>query len=257
MPEGDTVHRAAQRVAEALVGKEILSIEAPQPRHRFDRLPERLGGRRVRAVEVRGKHLLLRFDGGLSVHSHLGMGGSWAVHRRGERWRRSAPRAWVVFRTRDHDVVQFDGPVLELMSDARTRSDPRIAGLGPDVLAPELQEDLVLRALRSDDPRRPIGDALLDQRNVAGIGNIWRSEACFAAGLDPWRRLAELDDDELLRPVRAARELMRRSLDGSAAAPRSVYGRAGLPCRSCGSTIARRRMGDFASTVYWCPECQR
>jgi endonuclease-8 len=257
MPEGDTVHRAAQRVAEALVGQEILSIEAPQARHRLDRLPERLRGRAVRAVEARGKHLLLRFEGGLSVHSHLGMGGSWAVHRRGERWRRSARRAWLVLRTRDHDVVQFDGPVLELMTDARTRSDPRIARLGPDLLGPELEDVRVVRALRGDDPRRPIGDALLDQRNVAGIGNIWRSEACFAAGLDPSRPLAELEDEELLRLVRTARELMRRSLERSAARQRSVYGRAGLPCPSCGSIVARRRMGDFASTVYWCPECQR
>jgi endonuclease VIII len=257
MPEGDTVHRAARRVREALVGEEIISIEAPQPRHRFDRLPERLRGRPVRAVEARGKHLLLRFDGGLSVHSHLGMRGSWAVHRRGERWRRSARRAWLVLRTRDHEVVQFDGPVLELMSDARARTDPRIAGLGPDVLAPALEEGLVLRALRADDPRRPIGDALLDQRNVAGIGNIWRSEACLAARLDPWRPLAELEDEELLRPVRAARELMRRSLEGAAAGRRWVYGRAGRPCRSCGSIVDRRRMGDFGGTVYWCPECQR
>src|SRR5918997_6900116 len=135
MPEGDTIHRAARRVGAALVGREIVSVETPQPRHRLDRWPDRLAGRSVRAVDALGKHLLLRFDGGLTVHSHLRMGGAWGVYRRGERWRRSPRRAWLVLRTPEHEVVQFDGPVLELMTDGRARIDQRIAGLGPDILA--------------------------------------------------------------------------------------------------------------------------
>src|SRR5918994_2720464 len=132
MPEGDTIHHAARRVGAALVGKEIVSIETPQARHRQDRWPQRLDGRSVRAVDAHGKHLFLRFDGDLTLHSHLRMGGRWGVYRHGERWRRSRGRAWLVIRTAEHEVVQFDGPVLELMTDSRSRFDQRIANLGPD-----------------------------------------------------------------------------------------------------------------------------
>src|ERR1044072_4176164 len=127
MPEGDTIHRGAGRIGEALVGKEIVEIETPHPRHRLDRWPERLSGRAVQAVDARGKHLFLRFDGDLTLHSHLRMGGLWSVHRRGELWRRSPRRAWLVIRTPDHEVVQFDGPVLELVTDSRTRFDQQLA----------------------------------------------------------------------------------------------------------------------------------
>src|ERR671930_100398 len=150
MPEGDTIHSAARRVGAALVGRPIESIETPQPRHALDRWPERLRNRSVRAVDARGKHLFVRFEGDLTLHSHLRMGGSWGVFRRGERWRRSPRRAWLVIRTPDHEVVQFDGPVLELMTDGRTRFDRRLAQLGPDVLADEFDERAFLRRLRED-----------------------------------------------------------------------------------------------------------
>src|SRR5918998_6303524 len=127
MPEGDTIHYAAKRVGAALVGSEIRSIETPHPRHGKDRWPERLAGRGVRAVEAHGKHLFLRFDGGLTLHSHLRMTGRWGVYRRGQPWRRSPRRAWLVIRTHDYEVVQFGGPVLELVPDARTRFDPRLS----------------------------------------------------------------------------------------------------------------------------------
>src|SRR4051812_37297370 len=178
MPEGDTIHSAARRMGAALVGRPIESIETPQPRHARDRWPERLGGRAVRAVDARGKHLFLRFEGDLTLHSHLRMGGWWGVFRQGERWRRSPRRAWLVIRTPDHEVVQFDGPVLELMTEGRTRFDQRLAGLGPDILAEELDEAAALRNLRGDDATRGVGDVLLDQGNVAGIGNIWKAESC-------------------------------------------------------------------------------
>jgi endonuclease-8 len=270
MPEGDTVHRAARRVGAALVGREIESVEAPQPRHRFDPWPERLAGRAVRAVDARGKHLLLRFEGGLTVHSHLRMGGAWRVYRRGERWRRSPRRAWLVLRTGEHEVVQFDGPVLELMTEGRARSDPRLAGLGPDVLAPEFDERRFLDRLRADDPTRTLGDALLDQRNLAGIGNAWKSEGCFVARVDPWRRLADVSDAEALAVVAAVRPLMQRSVErggpiatvepGRGAGPGRptwVFERAGLPCRACSETVRTRGQGDDNRTTYWCPRCQR
>src|SRR5437763_10085775 len=208
MPEGDAIRSAAERLGAALVGRPIESIEAPQRRHALDRWPERLAGRAVRAVDARGKHLFLRFEGDLTLHSHLRMGGSWRVYRRGERWRRSPRRAWLVIRTPHDEVVQFDGPVLELMTEGRTRFDQRLAALGPDILAGEFDERAALRNLRADDRARGMGEALLDQRNVAGVGNIWKSESCFAAGVDPWRRLGDADDEELLAVVHAARSLM-------------------------------------------------
>jgi endonuclease VIII len=255
MPEGDAIHAAAQRVGAALVGKPIESIEAPQPRHALDRWPERLEGRGVRAVEARGKHLFVRFDGELTLHSHLRMGGRWAVFRRGERWRRSPRRAWLILRTPEHDVVQFDGPVLELMTDGRTRFDQRVARLGPDVLADELDEAGILNRLREDDPTRGIGEALLDQRTLAGVGNKWKSEACFLAGVSPWRRLSDLPDQDALRIVAEARRLMQESVEGGGQASR-VFERAGLPCPSCETIVRARGQGDDNRTTYWCPSCQ-
>ena len=140
MPEGDTLHHAAKRVGAALVGSEILAIETPQPRHRLDRWPERLAGRGVRQVDARGKHLFVRFEGDLTLHSHLRMTGRWSVYRPGQRWTRSPRRAWLVVRTAEHEVVQFDGPVLELMTDSRTRFDLRLAALGPDIVAEDFDE---------------------------------------------------------------------------------------------------------------------
>jgi endonuclease-8 len=256
VPEGDTIQRAARRIGAALVGAEIVAIETPQPRHALDRWPERLGGRRVRAVDARGKHLFVRFDGDLTIHSHLRMGGAWGVHRRGERWRRSPQRAWLVIRTPEHEVVQFDGPVLELMTDSRTRFDRRLAALGPDLLSDDFDELRFLARLREDDEARGIGDALIDQRNLAGVGNRWKSEGCFLAAIDPWRKLVELSDAEALSIVRLLRPPMRRAAAGGAREPNQVFNRAGLPCRRCGTRIRARGQGDDNRTTYWCPTCQ-
>jgi endonuclease VIII len=255
MPEGDTIHRAALRVGAALVGKELVSIETPQPRHGHDRWPERLDGRAVRAVDARGKHLFIRFDGDLTVHSHLRMGGQWSVYRRGERWRKSPRRAWLVIRTPEHEVVQFDGPVLELLTDSRTRFDQVLAGLGPDLLSEDFDERRFIQRLREDDQTRPFGDALLDQRNVAGIGNIWRAEACFLAGIDPHRRTGEVSDEDALAAVHAIQPRMRESVAGRWPEP-WVYKRDGRPCKRCNTIIKAGGLGDDNRTVYWCPECQ-
>ena len=270
MPEGDTIHSAARRISAALVGRDITAVETRHPRFGRDRWPERLRGRGVRAVDAHGKHLFIRFEGGLTLHSHLRMTGKWGVYRHGERWRRAARRAWLVIRTPEHEVVQFDGPVLELMTDSRTRFDQRIAGLGPDVLAEEFDERLFLRRLREDDQSRGIGEAMLDQRNLAGIGNVWKSEGCFLAGIDPWRRLSGVSDDEALAIVREVRPLMRISVDrgGRIVSFRPerpndrgdsrtwVFERTGLPCRRCGTLVRARGQGDDNRTTYWCPECQ-
>jgi endonuclease VIII len=260
MPEGDTIHHAARRMRAALVGAPIESIETPQRRHALDRWPERLAGRAVRSVDAHGKHLFLRFDGDLTLHSHLRMGGLWGVYPRGRRWRRSARRAWLVIRTPEHEVVQFDGPVLELMTDGRTRFDQRLAALGPDVLAGEFDSAEFLRRLRGRDPTRGIGEALLDQRTLAGIGNIWKSESCFHAGVDPWRRTADVTDDEALRVAGLARTLMRASVEGRGhlqGEEVQVFERTGRPCRRCGTPIRARGQGDDNRTTYWCEACQR
>lgn len=258
MPEGDTILHAARRVGAALVDRQIRSIETPQPRHRHDRWPERLAGRGVRAVDSHGKHLFIRFAGELTLHSHLRMRGMWGVYEHGERWRRSPRRAWLVIGTEEHDIVQFDGPVLELLTESRTRFDQRLAALGPDILGQDFDERAFLCRLRDDYATRGIGDALLDQRNVAGIGNIWKSESCFAAGIDPWRPLARVTDAEALTIVRAARPAMQASAEhGGARLEPLVHGRAGLPCPRCGVLLRGRGQGDDNRTTYWCPGCQR
>ena len=257
MPEGDTIHHAAARIRAVLQGHTPEEILAPQLRHARERWPERLAGRAVSDVDAHGKHMFIRFEGALTLHSHLRMSGAWHVARRGERWRRSARRAWLVMRRGEFEVVQFDGPVLELASDAHVRMDPRLTRLGQDVLAEDFDDSEFLRRLRADDPRRPIGDALLDQRTLAGIGNVWKAEACFAAALDPWRATGSVSDTEALRAVGFARERMRQSArDGFEARPRAVYGRAGRPCPRCGTTICSRGQWDDARTTYWCPRCQ-
>ena len=258
MPEGDTIHAAAGRVGAALVGREIVSIETPQPRHAMDRWPDRLAGRPVHSVDAHGKHLFLRFDGDLTLHSHLRMGGMWGVYEHGRRWSRSPRRAWLVIRTPEHEIVEFDGPVLKLMTESRTRFDLRLQALGPDVLGPELDEKRFLARLREDDPTRGIGDALLDQRNIAGIGNVWKSEGCFDAALDPWRKVAGVSDDEVLQAVRGIRERMQASVSrGGHIRGLRVYDRAGRPCPRCNSPIRARGQGDDNRTTYWCPACQR
>jgi endonuclease-8 len=162
-----------------------------------------------------------------------------------------------VFRSAGHEVVQFDGPLLELMTEARTRFDQRLAALGPDVLAVEFDRERFLARLRGDDQTRALGDALLDQRNVAGIGNIWKAEGCWEAGIDPWRRLGEVSDDEAVGIIDAMRPRMMRSAEfGHREIKPRVYGHSGRPCPRCGGPIVARGQGDANRTTYWCPWCQ-
>ena len=258
MPEGDTIHHAANAIRPVLEGRVPDEVRTPQRRHERDRWPERLRGRAVNAVQARGKHLLLHFDGDLVLHSHLRMTGAWAVYGEGEPWRRSPRRAWLVLRAGEREVVQFDGPLLELMTEARTRSDARLAGLGQDILGEHFDETRLLCEIRREDPTRAVGDALIDQRTLAGIGNIWKSESCFAASLDPWKPLAHTADREILAAVRHAREHMAQSArDGHLARPRAVYGRVGEACPRCGAPIRSGGQGEQNRTTYWCPQCQR
>jgi endonuclease-8 len=242
VPEGDALHRTARRL-QVLVGERV-EAESPHPRAAILGIAERIDGRRLVRVEAVGKNLLLEFDDGAVVRSHLRMRGRWSVVRRG------APRSgrpWLVLRGGTSEAVLWNGPVLEMERG-------RVRRLGPDILAEPHDFERMLGNLRAADPRREIGEALLDQRLVAGIGNVWRAEALWRAGISPWRRLDTLPDAELRETLEHAAELMRASLDGRVR--RSVYRRAGRPCPRCGEAIRSRGQGDGNRIAYWCPSCQ-
>jgi endonuclease-8 len=257
MPEGDTIRWAANRIRPVLEGQAPDEIRTPHPRHGLDRWPERLAGQVVTSVDTHGKHLFLRFEGGLVLHSHLGMTGAWGVYGPDRRWGRSPSRAWLVLRCQAREVVEFDGPLLELMTEGRVRFDQRLSGLGPDVLAAEFDVERFLLRLRADDPTRPIGDALLDQRTIAGIGNIWKAEGCWEAAIGPWRAVRDVSDIEVVAIVESTRPRMLRSaLEGPRSIEPRVYRRAGRPCPRCGAPISSRGQGDANRRTYWCPGCQ-
>jgi len=251
MAEGDTILRTARRI-EAAIGNQELRVRALNGRSRAARV-ERLNGHRLDRVESRGKHLLLHL-GHLVLHSHLGMNGSWQVCRRGDRWRKQASAAWVKLSGERMEAVQFGGPTLRVLNVAQLRRDPTLARLGPDILAPDFEVAAAVGALRLSSDRE-LGDALLDQRLLAGVGNVFKSEACFAAKSNPWNPIAELSDDELEEVLAAARSLMQDSVARGRPNP-AIYRRAGQPCPTCGAPIAARGQGDANRRTYWCPRCQ-
>lgn len=214
-----------------------------------------LAGRRLVSCEARGKHLLLRFDGEWLLHSHLGMSGAWHVYRAGERWRRPPASAWLVLSTAELEVIQFGGPTLTLTKARDARVERRIRALGPDLLGDDFRVETGVAMLRRIGQERQLGESLLDQAVLAGIGNVYKSEACFSAGVSPWRRLGDLSDDELRRVVRAAHEQLRRGFE-TGRLPRQLYRRAGRPCPRCGSRVRSRGQGDANRITYWCPGCQ-
>jgi len=182
------------------------------------------------------------------------MSGSWQVVKPGDRWRKPASAAWVTLTGEAVQAVQFGGPTLRVLSTTQLRRDPVLARLGPDILAPEFDLAAAIAGLRAS-PGRELGDALLDQRLIAGIGNIFKSEACFAARANPWRTTYQLPDNELQEVLEAARWLMRESVEKGRRDP-AVYRRAGRPCPACGTPIAARGQGDANRRTYWCPRCQ-
>ena len=243
MPEGDSLHRAARRL-QVLVGRRV-SVETPHPRAALAVSAERLDGRTLEAVEAVGKNLLLTFEGGLVLRSHLRMSGRWQVRESGRPVR---GRPWLVLRSNGHEALLWNGPVLELSRRARR--------VGPDILAEPADFEAMISNLRRERQSRELGDALLDQRLVAGIGNLWRAEALWQARLSPWLALAETSDEELERVLQQAARLMRASLE-EGRPERAVYRRAGRPCPRCGELIRSHGQGDDNRTAYWCPGCQR
>lgn len=249
MPEGDSLHRAAERL-QPLVGQRV-AVEAPHPQAAALRLAERLDGLRLEGVEAVGKNLLLSFEGGLVLRSHLRMTGRWQLVERG---RRRAGRPWLVLRGDTHEGVLWNGQVLELGRAGLRRAIGAV--LGADIVADEPDLAGAFSALRREPPARTLGDALLDQRLVSGIGNLWKAELLWRARLSPWLPLADVGDDELRALLEDASRLMRGSVRG-ARPPRNVYRRAGRPCPRCGGRIGSRGQGDDNRTAYWCPGCQR
>ncbi len=243
MPEGDSLHRAAQRL-QVLVGERV-EVETPHPRAAVKGLPGRLDGRRLEQVEAVGKNLLLHFEGGLVLRSHLRMKGRWRLERRGTD---RTGKPWLVLRGAEHEAVLWNGAVLELVGP---RGAPR---LGPDILGEPPDYETMLARLRTE-PEREVGDALLDQRLVAGIGNLWKAEALWEAHVSPWRRLEEVDDSELRTVLEAAHTLMRTSVERPRPG-RHVYRRAGRLCPRCGGVVRSAPQGANARTAYWCPGCQ-
>jgi endonuclease-8 len=248
MPEGDVLFRTAATLQKWLAGREVTAATEPAAP---------MVGRTVEKVEANGKHLLMRFDSGHVLHTHLRMTGSWHVYRTGERWQRPPRQAKVAITCGERVAVCFNAPIVELLAPGGEASHPSLANLGPDVLDEDLDVAEIRRRARGRPPATALGELLLDQRVVAGIGNIWRCETLFLEGRSPWSPVAGLADDDLDALVTTAHRIMRQSLGPFTGRQQSwVYRRAGRPCRRCGTAVRSRPQGEQARTAYWCPTCQ-
>jgi endonuclease-8 len=258
MPEGDTVWRTALHLDKALTGQVLVETDFRVPAHAtLD-----LAGRTVESTVSRGKHLLTRIGADHTLHTHLKMEGAWHLYKPGSRWRRPADEARVVLRTGDRTAVGFALGVVEVV--ARDGEDSVVGHLGPDLLGPDWDEDEALRRLL-ERPQREVGEAILDQRNLAGIGNLYKCELCFLAGVHPRTPVGQVSD--LARLVRRARSALEankmrveQTLTGDLRKGQQhwVYGRAGQPCRRCRTRILMDMQGpELQERVsYWCPTCQ-
>jgi endonuclease VIII len=244
VPEGDAIHRAAAALR-VLVGERI-SAESPHPQGAATGVAEAIDGRLLEGVDAIGKNVVLRFEGGVALRSHLRMSGRWRVQRRDDAVH---GRPWLVLRGGEWTAIQRHGPVLTLQTRFR-------AHLGPDVLDDAVETDELVRRLRAADPRQLLGSALLDQRLLAGIGNMWAAEALWQGRVSPWLPVGEATDEELEAALTWVRAAMRAAVGGRRS-PRSVYRHAGRPCPRCGERIRSRGLGDANRTAYWCPACQR
>lgn len=258
MPEGDTVWLTARRLHDAFAGRGLVRSDFRVPRH----ATADLTGRTVEEVLARGKHLLTRVEGGLTLHTHLRMDGSWHLHAPGTRWRRPGHQARVVLANQEWEAVGFSLHDVRLVR--RGAEEGLVGHLGPDLLGPDWDLDEALRRLRAA-PDRPVGLALLDQRNLAGIGNLYRTEVLFLHGVTPWVPVGEVAD--LDRLVTRARDLLLANRhdwpqvttgDSRRGRHHWVYGRGSRPCLRCGTPVRTARQGDEPQdrVTYWCPHCQ-
>lgn len=270
MPEGDTIKRAANALHRALAGQVVTRFQTGLAQlAKVDR-DAPIAGRTVERVESVGKHLLFRFSGGLTLRTHQRMNGTWHLYRPGERWRKPRASMRVVLETADFVAVGFDLPVADFFTDAQLARDPELRALGPDLLAPDFDPAEALRRFRARGTV-PASFALLDQRVMAGVGNQYKSELLFLEGVHPRAPVSSLPDETLLGLIERARELLRQNTEIAASLYRGprrttrradpgahfwVYGRAGEPCRKCGTPIAFAKEGLAARVTYWCPRCQ-
>ena len=269
MPEGDTIHRTATRLSRALAGKKVVRFDSTVPEI-ARALASQMQGRLVTAVEAQGKHLVVRFDDGHVLLSHMRMTGSWHLYRPHEKWWQPAHLARVVIGVGPEKgddpllAVCFAAPVVRLVREAEADRD--LAALGPDVVADRFASEVAVGELRAVGGQRPIGVAIMDQRALAGVGNVYKSEVLFAERVSPLAPVASLDDVTLAAIVARARTLMRRNLRpeqglrtttrGLAGERYAVYRRSGKPCPRCGASIARIVQGELRRSTYYCPRCQ-
>jgi endonuclease VIII len=269
MPEGDTIFRAARTLQRALAGKTVVLFESMLPA--LDRLE--MAGRTIVRVSTAGKHLLMHFSGDLVLRTHMRMNGSWHIYRRGERWLRPRRDMRVVIATDEFEAVGFSIPEAELIATRDLERHDTLRKLGPDLLADTFDAGEALRRLREHGDAA-VADALLNQRVMAGIGNVYKSEVLFLCRVNPFTAVHVLDDTQRASIVETARRLLRVNVSEGAAAmttytgfrrttrrddPKErlwVYGRARLPCRRCGTPISLSKQGADARLTYWCPHCQ-
>jgi endonuclease-8 len=273
MPEGDTLARIAVALRPYLAGRVVKAARARLPGPQVSLIV----GQKIDAVDAAGKNLLIKFEGGLELRTHLGLHGSWHRYRPGETWRRPPSRAALVLEVPGAVAVCFDAPVVELFERRAEVVHPTISMLGPDLTATTFDAAEAVKRLR--DPSRAqtaIGEAILDQRAMAGVGNIFKSEVLFIEKVDPFAPVSKLEDETLERVVAKSRELLQANANPEAAAGRTttvdlktgkrlapsrlwVYDRAGRPCHRCGTLIEAAPQGsELPRTTYWCPSptCQ-
>ncbi len=258
MPEGHVSHRNALLLTDALVGHEIVRVDEGE-RIAAQRMAKRLTGRTVEHVDAVGKHMLIRFDDGAVLHSHLGMVGRWRVQPASEPLGRGY--LWLALWTDTTVAAQYKGPTLRLYAPGEPV--PALRRVGRDLLAadgsPAADVTIPLRGIPTD---RLIGDVLLDQRIVSGIGNIYRSEALWDVGVNPWTPVGELTQETGDALARSAARQLSEAIGttapsrSSARPAHSVYRRTGRPCPRCGTPIRAKRHGDDNRSIYWCPTCQ-
>jgi endonuclease-8 len=243
LPEGDTIHRTAATLQKALGGKVVTRYETMLPK-----IDGPLRGRTIERVAAVGKNLVIDFSGGLHLRTHMRMNGAWHIYRPGERWQRPRRDMRVVIETADFVAVGFNIPVAELLTGREL--ERALHEQGPDLLADFDIEEAVRRAREHRDEE--IANVLLNQRVAAGIGNIWKSESLFVRGINPFRKVKDVEELEKL--FLTARALLKESAAGHRRL--NVYSRGGQPCRKCGTAILSRKQGLDARLTYWCPRCQ-
>jgi endonuclease-8 len=274
MPEGDTIFRAARTLHRALAGQVVTGFETQLPKLARVEVDSPVTGRIVEKVEAHGKWMLVYFSGDLILLTHMLMSGSWHIYRPGEAWQRSAVDMRVVIKTEKIWAVAFNAPLAEFHTADSLRRRDGFRSLGQDVLAADFDPVRSVDCLRAHGDLE-IGVALLKQSVIAGLGNVFKSEVCFACGVNPFRRVDELRGEEIQCLVETARKFllanvadssgsqivtytgMRRTTGRTNQEERLwVYGRRNKPCRQCGTLIQSRKQGVEARTTFWCPRCR-